>query len=111
MTAKTMHFVAILAYWLLFSAMFSETYTIEFRGETVLANRADSLAGEVRADLATLDSLREVLDRRGHVLDSLFLDRWPQDAYYMKEKAKVARFRERLDSLARVRQGELEGLE
>lgn len=105
-----MHTIAVLTYWLLFSLMFPTTHTLTWRGQEYLANRADSLAVVVRAELHELDSLRGFLDEQDHSLDSLFM-RWPDDNYYLGKKRELARFRERADSIEVELRAELDGLD
>ena len=90
--------------------MFHTTHTLTWRGQEYLANRTDSLAGVVRAELHELDSLRGFLDEQEHSLDSLFM-RWPDDNYYLGKKRELARFRERADSIEVELRAELDGLD
>lgn len=102
---------ALLILWLvLWFVTPLEPNTIEFRGQVFLANRADSLAEIVRADIATIEAGLDTMERVMRSLDETF--RYdPGAIWYQNKQRKAAEFRERADSLLRELGRELEGLE
>lgn len=101
--------LTIALYWLLFPLLFP-AQALTFRGEVFPANRADSLAGVVRQEIATLEQAQDSME--------YYMEKWekeygddPRNYWYLEKKAKAEEFRPRLDSMLRVLRGELEGLD
>lgn len=104
-----MPFLSVLAYWIIFSLLFPTTYTIEFRGETVLANRADSLAGVVQAEIDTIQASIDQVSRTMKNIDETFKND-PEAPWYMAKQRRAKEVKAKADSMLRERVRELEAL-
>jgi len=101
--------LTVLIYWLVFPILFP-FQALEFRGQVFPANRADSLAGVVRAEIRHIEQEMEEAQRVSRALDTIMAG--AGDARYWKEKA--ARWDARRawrDSVIRAKERELEGLD
>jgi len=107
---KNMPTFSILVYWTIFALGFPTTYTVDFRGHTFLANKADSLRQVCRDEMATLDSVRAFVREENRKLDSLFAP-FPDHSWYRAKKREGAEFIRRADSLEGVVRRDLDGLD
>jgi len=99
----------IALYWLAFPLLFP-FQALEFRGQVFPANRADSLAGVVRAEIRHIEQEMEKAERVSRALDTIMAG--AGDARYWQEKETRSRERRAWrDSVIQVKQGELDGLD
>lgn len=101
--------LTVLIYWIIFPLLFPYQ-AITFRGQEFPANRADSLAGVVRAEIQHINQEVEEAEDTARWLDTIMAG--AGDARYWKEKA--ARWDARrawADSVILVKELELDGLD
>lgn len=101
----------ILILWLAFRLVTpANPYTLEFRGQTYLANRADSLAQVVREERAMLLEAMEGVDAVERSIDSSFV-KFPDAVWYQNRKREIRETRREVRDVLLVLEKELMGLE